>query len=148
MRIVLQRVRSAELKADGSPYSKIGAGLVLCVGFCAEDTEEFCERLAQKVCDLRIFSDVQGKMNLSVTDVGGQVLVVSNFTLYADARRGNRPSFSAAAKAEIAQPLYEKFVDCMRKRVTVQTGVFGADMEVSLVHDGPIVMTLDSEDFK
>ena len=91
---------------------------------------------------------VQGKMNLSVTDVGGQVLVVSNFTLYADARRGNRPSFSAAAKAEIAQSLYEKFVDCMRNRVAVQTGVFGADMEVSLVHDGPIVMTLDSEDFK
>ena len=87
MRIVLQRVRSAELKADGSPYSKIGAGLVLFVGFCAEDTEEFCERLAQKVCDLRIFSDVRGKMNLSVTDVAGQVLVVSNFTLYADARR-------------------------------------------------------------
>jgi D-tyrosyl-tRNA(Tyr) deacylase len=144
MRVLVQRVSSASVTIDGRVSGSIAAGLLLLVGFRNEDTEAALEWMAEKVCGLRIFSDEEGKMNRSVLDVSGGVLVVSQFTLYGDASKGKRPSFIDAARPETAIPLYERFVALLRERVAkVETGEFGADMAVALVNDGPVTIWLE-----
>lgn len=145
MRAVVQRVSAASVAIDGEEVSSIGKGLLILLGVTHEDTEAEADYLAQKCAGLRIFRDSEDKMNLSVEQVGGQVLVVSQFTLYGDCRKGKRPAFVAAAPPEIAIPLYERFVDGLRKTgLTVKTGKFGADMQVSLINDGPVTILLDT----
>ena len=144
MRVLVQRVSSASVTIDGRVSGSIGAGLLLLIGFRHDDTEPALEWMAEKVCGLRIFSDDEGKMNRSVIDVAGGLLVVSQFTLYGDASKGKRPSFIDAARPETAIPLYERFVDLLRARATkVETGEFGADMAVALVNDGPVTIWLE-----
>ena len=145
MRIVLQRVTRASVTVDGSVVGRIGAGLLLLVGFTREDRADALEWMANKVLGLRVFNDLDGKMNLSLQDVSGDVLVVSQFTLYGDTRKGRRPSFIRAAGLDVAVPLYEDFVALLRKRAParVDTGVFGAMMDVELVNDGPVTLVLE-----
>ena len=144
MRIVLQRVASASVKVDGNIIGKIGTGFLLLFGVGHEDTEEDCRRLADKISGLRIFSDENDKINLDLESVGGQLLVVPQFTLYADCRKGNRPNFIQAAKPEKANALYEYFVEYLRsKGKHVETGEFGADMKVELLNDGPFMRILE-----
>ena len=144
MRIVLQRVTSASVKVDGNIIGKIGTGFLLLFGVGHEDTEEDCRRLADKISGLRIFSDENDKINLDLESVGGQLLVVPQFTLYADCRKGNRPNFIQAAKPEKANALYEYFVEYLRsKGKHVETGEFGADMKVELLNDGPFTVLLE-----
>lgn len=144
MRIVLQRVTSASVKVDGNIIGKIGTGFLLLFGVGHEDTEEDCRRLADKISGLRIFSDDNDKINLDLESVGGQLLVVPQFTLYADCRKGNRPNFIQAAKPEKANALYEYFVEYLRsKGKHVETGEFGADMKVELLNDGPFTVILE-----
>jgi D-tyrosyl-tRNA(Tyr) deacylase len=146
MRIVLQRVTSASVTVDGEVIGKIGTGFLLLFGVGHEDTEEDCRRLADKISGLRIFSDENDKINLDLESVGGEILVVPQFTLYADCRKGNRPNFIQAAKPEKANALYEYFVDYLRsKGKHVETGEFGADMKVELLNDGPFTVILDSD---
>ena len=147
MRVLIQRVASAMVTVDGKITGEIGAGLLLLVGVTHSDTEATEERMADKIVKLRIFSDEQGLMNKSVLDTGGAVLAVSQFTLYADAKKGNRPSYTDAARPEQASPAFDRFVAKLSHRVgrVVPTGVFGADMRVSLVNDGPVTIWLDSE---
>lgn len=146
MRTVVQRVSEASVRIDGQTTASIGHGLLVLLGIHVNDTPEQVTWMAQKVAKLRIFEDVEGKMNLSVSDVVGQILVVSQFTLYGDARKGNRPSFIDAARPELAVPLYEAF----KKEVAsasgckVVAGVFGADMKVGLVNEGPVTIVIDS----
>jgi len=147
MRVVLQRVSEAKVVVDGKDCASIGIGYVILLGIRQGDTEADALFLADKCSALRVLEDDGGKMNLSLHDVGGNVLVVSQFTLYADAQRGNRPSFSLAARADAAQPLYELFVARMRGTLgqeRVRTGVFGAMMQVHLVNDGPVTVLLES----
>jgi D-tyrosyl-tRNA(Tyr) deacylase len=147
MRIVLQRVSRASVAVADKEVAAIGRGLLLLVGIGEEDDEAEVRRLAGKCAEMRIFSDAEGKFNLSVTDIGGEALVVSQFTLLADVRRGRRPSFAAAARPEQAEPLVEAFARALRDAgVPAQAGVFGAKMEVSLVNDGPVTVVLDSAD--
>ena len=144
MRIVLQRVTSASVKVDGKIIGKIGTGFLLLFGVGHDDTEEDCRRLADKISGLRIFSDENDKINLDLDSVGGQLLVVPQFTLYADCRKGNRPNFIQAAKPEKANALYEYFVEYLRsKGKHVETGKFGADMKVELLNDGPFTVILE-----
>lgn len=144
MRIVLQRVASASVKVDGNIIGKIGTGFLLLFGVGHEDTEEDCRRLADRISGLRIFSDENDKINLDLESVGGQLLVVPQFTLYADCRKGNRPNFIQAAKPEKANALYEYFVEYLRsKGKHVETGEFGADMKVELLNDGPFTVILE-----
>ena len=144
MRIVLQRVTSASVKVDGNIIGKIGTGFLLLFGVGHDDTEEDCRRLADKISGLRIFSDENDKINLDLESVGGQLLVVPQFTLYADCRKGNRPNFIQAAKPEKANALYEYFVEYLRsKGKHVETGEFGADMKVELLNDGPFKVILE-----
>ncbi len=144
MKIVLQRVTSAYVKVDGEVTGRIDKGYLLLFGAGHEDSEEDCRRLADKIINLRIFSDENGKINLSLADVGGSLLIVPQFTLYADCRKGNRPNFIQAAKPDIAERLYEYFVDyCRSKGKHVETGVFGADMKVELLNDGPFTLVLE-----
>jgi D-tyrosyl-tRNA(Tyr) deacylase len=144
MKIVLQRVSSATVKVDSKIVGRIEHGLLLLIGFSSTDTEESILPTIEKIVKLRIFSDEEGKMNKSVLDVHGSALLVSQFTLYADTKKGNRPSFIEAARPEQAIPLYEFFIAEMRKRVTkVETGIFGADMKVELVNDGPVTIVFD-----
>jgi len=146
MRAVVQRVRRASVVVDGKEIGSIGHGLAVLVGVAREDTESDAEYLAGKVADLRIFQDDEGKMNLSVSDIGGEVLVVSQFTLLADCRKGRRPSFIAAGDPSEAERLYEYFVDCVEERgLRVATGRFQAHMEVHLVNSGPVTILLDSK---
>jgi D-tyrosyl-tRNA(Tyr) deacylase len=147
MRVLIQRVASATVTVDGKITGEIGAGLLLLVGITHADTEATEERMADKIVKLRIFSDEQGLMNKSVLDTGGAVLAVSQFTLYADAKKGNRPSYTDAARPEQASPAFDRFVAKLSHRIgrVVPTGVFGADMSVSLVNDGPVTIWLDSE---
>jgi D-tyrosyl-tRNA(Tyr) deacylase len=143
MRIVLQRVSYASVKVEGEITGKINQGLLLLVGFAANDTIEQMQTWIDKVLKLRIFSDEQGKMNLSVQDVQGGLLVVSQFTLYADTRKGNRPSFIDAAPPAKAKELYEEFlVLCTKSGLQTEAGIFGADMKVELLNDGPVTITL------
>ena len=147
MRVLIQRVASATVTVDGKITGEIGAGLLLLVGITHADTEATEERMADKIVKLRIFGDEQGLMNKSVLDTGGAVLAVSQFTLYADAKKGNRPSYTDAARPEQASPAFDRFVAKLSHRIgrVVPTGVFGADMSVSLVNDGPVTIWLDSE---
>lgn len=140
----MQRVTSASVAIDGRVAGSIEQGLLLLVGFRHDDVPESLDWMADKVTGLRVFSDDEGKMNRSVVDVGGGLLVVSQFTLYGDAARGKRPSFIDAARPETAIPLYERFVALLRERIArVETGEFGADMKVSLVNDGPVTIWLE-----
>ncbi|MDP4630292.1 MAG: D-aminoacyl-tRNA deacylase [Flavobacteriales bacterium] len=144
MKIVLQRVSSASVKVDSKIVGRIEHGLLLLIGFSSTDTEENILPTIEKIVKLRIFSDEEGKMNKSVLDVEGSMLLISQFTLYADTKKGNRPSFIEAARPEQAIPLYEFFIAEMRKRITkVETGIFGADMKVELVNDGPVTIVFD-----
>jgi D-tyrosyl-tRNA(Tyr) deacylase len=144
MRIVVQRVSRAEVRIAGRVSGRIEQGLLLLVGFKADDTEESLSWMADKVVGLRIFSDADQKMNLSLDEIAGGVLVVSQFTLYGDVRKGKRPSFLDAAPPPIAIPLYERFLALLRERVEhVQTGEFGAMMDVELVNDGPVTLLLE-----
>ena len=144
MRIVLQRVNSASVRVDGEICGSIGKGYLVLLGVGQEDTEEDCRRLADKIINLRIFSDENDKINLSLSDVGGDLLVVSQFTLYADCRKGNRPNFIQAGKPDKAEALYNYFVEyCRNKGKHTETGIFGADMKVSLENDGPFTVILE-----
>ena len=148
MRFVIQRVTSADVSIDNKTVGSIGHGLLILFGACDTDTEEMLPKFADKIVKLRIFADDEGKTNLSINDVGGELLIVSQFTLYADCRKGNRPSFVHAGSPDAANLLYEKFVSLCRERVPkVETGVFGADMKVRLENDGPFTVVIDSEEF-
>lgn len=139
MRAVVQRVTAASVAVDGSEVARIGRGLVVLLGVHEDDDEAVADRMADKLRALRVFEDRAGKMNLSVADAGGSVLCVSNFTVYGDARRGNRPSFIAAARPERAEELYER----VRERLGAEGGVFGAHMQVELVNDGPVTLVVE-----
>lgn len=144
MRVLLQRVSRAEVRVDQRVAGRIGAGFCLLVGYTHTDTPGQNTWMADKVAGLRLFADAEGKMNLGLAEVGGAVLVVSQFTLYGDAEKGRRPSFVDAARPELAIPLYEGFVRLLRERgLTVETGEFGAMMEVDLVNDGPVTLWLE-----
>ena len=144
MRIVLQRVTSASVTVGGEVTGRIGTGYLVLLGVGQGDTEEDCRRLADKLINLRIFSDENGTINLSLADVGGELLIVSQFTLYADCRKGNRPNFIQAGKPDEAERLYNYFADyCRSKGKHVETGIFGADMKVELVNDGPFTIVLE-----
>lgn len=144
MRVILQRVSRAEVRVGDRVTGAIGRGFLLLVGFTHADTEAAVAWMADKVAGLRLFSDAEGKMNLGLDDVGGAVLVVSQFTLYGDAQKGRRPSFIDAARPELAIPLYERFVAMLRERgLRVETGEFGAMMDVELVNDGPVTLSLE-----
>lgn len=148
MRFLIQRVTKAEVKVEGKSCGAIGRGFLVFIGIEDSDTTEIADRLIQKMIGLRIFEDENGKTNLSLADVGGSLLLVSQFTLYADCRKGNRPSFIRAGKPEFAEEMYEYIVaSCRRKEQEVQTGIFGADMKVELTNDGPFTIILDSMDF-
>jgi len=145
MRAVIQRVSEASVRVDGEVIGKIGRGLVVLLGIAADDTQTDAEYLSEKIVGLRIFPDEAGKFAFSVQDVQGEVLVVSQFTLYGDCRKGRRPSFSDAAGVDTALPLYEYFVTCVKQQqVPVATGRFQATMAVQLVNDGPVTLILES----
>ena len=147
MRIVLQRVKSANVTIAGSVVGEINQGFLLLVGVGPDDTRDDASYLARKIAGMRIFSDENGKMNLSIDQVGGKILSVSQFTLFADTKKGNRPSFTGAASPEAANKLYEEFNEILRTEyeLIVETGEFGADMQVSLVNDGPVTILLDTK---
>ena len=149
MRAVVQRVSRAEVRADGAVVGAISKGLLILLGVGHSDRPEEARLLAEKIAHLRIFSDAEGKFNLSAIDVGAAFLVVSQFTLYADTRRGRRPGFTGAALPDVAAPLVERFMEEVRKLgLVVAGGKFGAHMEVELINDGPVTILLDSEEFK
>ena len=144
MKIVLQRVTNAQVDVDGKTAGKIGSGLLVLLGVGQGDTEKDCERLAEKIVNLRIFSDENDKINLSLKDIDGEMLVVSQFTLYADCKKGHRPNFLNAAKPDEANCLYEYFISVCKEKVRkVESGIFGADMKVSLLNDGPFTIILE-----
>jgi len=149
MRAVVQRVTQASVTVDGELLGRIGKGLLILLGVADGDTRELTEKMADKICRLRIFEDENGKTNLSLADVGGELLVISQFTLYADCRKGNRPSFTNAARPETAIPLYEAFIArCRESGLPVETGEFGADMKVDLLNDGPVTLWMDTKDMR
>ena len=147
MRVVIQRVSEAAVKIEGSIVGQIEQGLLVLLGIEHDDTKKDADYLLQKLINLRIFSDTDGKMNLSVQEVNGGILVVSQFTLHAATKKGNRPSYIRAARPEQAIPLYEYFLTSLQNQFTgkIQTGQFGADMKVSLVNDGPVTIIIDSK---
>ena len=145
MKAVVQRTALASVSIDGNTVGRIDRGLLVLLGIEPDDGEADIEYMVKKCSGLRIFEDENGKMNLSVQDVGGSILLVSQFTLLGDARKGNRPSFTGAAVPEKAIPIYERVISELAKRLPVQTGVFGADMQVELVNDGPVTILLDSK---
>lgn len=146
MRIIIQRTSQAEVRIDGQVVGQIGKGFLLLVGVTDGDTQADADYLAKKVAQMRIFEDTEGKMNLSLNEVEGQILSISQFTLYADCRHGNRPSFIKAARPEVAEPLYDYFNEVLRSKydLHVETGRFGADMKVDFINDGPVTIILDS----
>lgn len=147
MRVLIQRVAWARVETDGKEVSSTGPGMLALLGVAAPDSEDDVRQLARKTASLRIFEDPDGKMNLSVQETGGEVMVVSQFTLVADTRKGNRPGFGGAAPPDLAERLYGLYVEELRALgIPVQTGVFGADMAVSLENDGPITILLESQD--
>lgn len=150
MRAVYQRVTEASVTVEEKQIACIGDGVLLLVGVCDGDTEQEAQVLAKKVAELRVFCDENDKMNLSVLDIGGSVLAVSQFTLCANTARGRRPDFFGAAKPDVAQPLFDYFVNCLRDTGVsdVQTGEFGADMQVRLLNDGPVTILLDTDTWK
>lgn len=147
MKVVIQRVSEAAVEVESRTVGKIGAGMLVLLGIEEEDNDEDIEWLTKKLCQLRIFNDSQGIMNLSVTDTDGEILVVSQFTLHASTRKGNRPSYIKAARPEFAIPLYEQFIAALQQGIKkpVRTGIFGAMMKVSLVNDGPVTIIIDSK---
>lgn len=145
MRAVVQRVRSASVTIDGTCVSEIDHGLLVYIGVTHTDGSEQMLYMRDKILNLRIFDDENGVPNRSLLDVGGEVLLVSQFTLYADARKGRRPGYTAAARPEIAKPLYEQLAAALSEQATVKTGVFQADMKIASVNDGPMTILLDSE---
>jgi len=150
MRIVIQRVSNASVTIDGKIHSEIGQGLMILAGFEDSDTEKKMDWVCAKIVNMRIFSDNEGKMNLSVLDVAGEILTVSQFTLHASTRKGNRPSFIRAAAPVVSEPLYNAFVKRLSELLgkPVATGVFGADMKVALVNDGPVTIVMDTENLE
>jgi len=146
MRAVVTRVKSASVEIDGKIAGKTDGGFLVLLGVKTGDTETECEKLISKICQLRVFEDEEGKMNRSLADVGGSLLVISQFTLYADCKKGNRPSFIAAARPDTAIPLYEMFIKgCRDRGFHVETGEFGADMQVASVNDGPVTIIYDTD---
>ncbi|MFN3555192.1 MAG: D-aminoacyl-tRNA deacylase [Bacteroidales bacterium] len=147
MRVVIQRVSEASVKIDDKVYSRIGNGMLILLGIEEADLQEDIEWLCAKIARLRIFDDHQGVMNLSLEETGGEAMVVSQFTLHASTRKGNRPSYIKAARPDTAIPLYEKFVENLSSllKKPVQTGIFGAMMQVALVNDGPVTIIIDSK---
>lgn len=149
MLAILQRIRSASVVADGEPFSKCGRGFLILLGVSVEDTEEDARLLAEKISKLRVFQDDAGKMNCSIGDIGGSVMVVPNFTLFASYKKGNRPDFFASAPPERAERLFEYFCDCITPLVpAVCRGKFRSDMQVTLVNDGPVTIPMDSRVLK
>lgn len=147
MKFVIQRVTHAEVTIDGERYSSIGKGFLVLIGVCDTDTAATADKMIRKLIGLRIFEDADGKTNLALKDVDGQLLLVSQFTLYADCRKGNRPSFIKAGSPQHAQELYAYIIDCCKKEIpVVNTGIFGANMKVSLPNDGPFTIVLDSDE--
>ncbi|MBA4420713.1 MAG: D-tyrosyl-tRNA(Tyr) deacylase [Anaerolinea sp.] len=145
MRAILQRVTRARVDVGNQTVAEIGCGLLILIGAGMDDNAEKAETLAKKIANLRIFSDAAGKMNLSLLDTGGAALVVSQFTLFADTRKGNRPSFTGAMPPDTASPLVDQFANFLRaERIPVQQGIFGAHMVIELVNDGPVTITLES----
>jgi D-aminoacyl-tRNA deacylase len=146
MRIIIQRVAEASVAVDGQKVAKIESGLLVLAGFEDCDTQADLDWMAGKIVRMRIFADAEGVMNRSVQEAGGEILAVSQFTLYASFKKGNRPSWNRAARGDISQPLFERFVARLAAELgrPVQTGVFGADMQVTLVNDGPVTLALDS----
>ena len=146
MKMVIQRVTQASVTVEGEPHGSIGRGFMVLFGACESDTREIADKMIKKMTGLRIFADENGKTNLSLADVGGDILLVSQFTLYADCRKGNRPSFIKSGSPAHANELYEYTVKTIREAcgIRVETGEFGADMQVSLVNDGPFTIVLDS----
>ena len=145
MRALLQRVQKAEVVVDNRTVGKINQGWLILLGVCVTDTEQDLIYLVDKCLGMRAFTDKNGKMNLSIIDIKGEFLVVSQFTLYADTKKGRRPSFTQAAPPSLAEPLYEKFCAFLAKSSKVERGVFGAHMDVSLVNDGPVTIMIDSQ---
>lgn len=145
MKLVIQRVKSASVSIDGRVYNAIQQGLLLLVGVGPEDGQKDLEYAVRKVSQMRIFSDEEGKMNRSVKDIQGEILSISQFTLFADTKKGNRPAFTGAAKPDMAEAFYQEFNQELAKEVSVEAGVFGADMQVELVNDGPVTIILDTK---
>lgn len=144
MKLVVQRVKHAQVEVEGKTVGKIEKGFLVLLGVTHEDTKEKADYLVKKLCNLRIFEDENEKMNLGLKEVGGELLIISQFTLYADCSGGNRPSFITAAKPEMANELYEYFCkECRKNDIKVEQGIFGADMKVSLLNDGPVTIILE-----
>ena len=146
MRFLIQRVNHASVKADGTVTGSIRKGFLVLIGVSEEDTKEIADKMIKKLLNMRIFEDSEGKTNLSLKDVDGSLLLVSQFTLYADCKKGNRPSFIQAASADLANQLYEYIIEqCIAARYQTETGIFGADMKITLENDGPFTIVLDSQ---
>ena len=145
MKIIVQRVKQAQVSIDGQVYSQIKQGLVLLVGVAPEDQPVDLDYGVRKLVNMRIFSDAEGKMNLSVKDIKGEILSISQFTLFADTKKGNRPAFTGAAKPDMAEAFYQDLNRKLAKEIPVETGVFGADMQVELINDGPVTIILDTK---
>ena len=144
MKLVIQRVKNAKVDIEGKTVGKIEKGFLVLLGVTHTDTKEIADYLVKKLCNLRVFEDENGKMNLNLKDVNGRLLIVSQFTLYADCSEGNRPSFINAAKPDFANELYEYFCEkCKENKIEVQKGIFGADMKVSLLNDGPVTIIME-----
>lgn len=145
MKLVVQRVKNANVSIENNIVGKINQGFVVLLGVSNEDTKENADYLVKKLLNLRVFSDNDDKMNLSIKDIEGELLIVSQFTLYANCKKGNRPSFIEAAKPEHAKPLYEYFInECRKENLNVQTGEFGADMQIELINEGPVTILLEN----
>ena len=145
MKIIIQRVKKAQVSIEGQVYGQIQQGLLLLVGVDPEDQKEDLDYAVRNLVNMRIFSDTEGKMNLSVKDIQGEILSISQFTLFADTKKGNRPAFTGAAKPDVAEAFYQDFNRELSKEVPVKTGVFGADMQVELINDGPVTIILDTK---
>lgn len=145
MKIVIQRVKQASVSIDSKLYNQIQQGLLLLVGVAPDDAQEDVAYAVRKITNMRIFSDDEDKMNLSVKDVNGEILSISQFTLYADTKKGNRPAFTGAAKPDLASQLYDDFNELLSREIPVKTGIFAADMQVALVNDGPVTIVLDTK---
>ncbi|MCI8411343.1 MAG: D-tyrosyl-tRNA(Tyr) deacylase [Clostridia bacterium] len=144
MKLVVQRVKNAQVEVDNKVVGKIQKGFLVFLGITHNDTKEIADYLVKKLCKLRVFEDEKGKMNLALNDIKGELLIVSQFTLYADCSQGNRPSFINAAKPEMANELYEYFCsECNKNDIKVEKGVFGADMKIDLINDGPVTIILE-----